>query len=76
MARKSLKTKKQAELRMPGFNAEASLYASSASYRSAEVSSGNDSTVRPAVDFGDCTSEFCRLVVYHGNLACICRFPP
>lgn len=75
MTRKSL-TKQQTDLRMPGFNAEVSLYASSVSYRSAGVSSVNDSTVQPAVDFGDCTSEFCRLVIYHGNLACVCRFPP
>jgi hypothetical protein len=76
MAKNSWKEEKSIVLRVPGFNADASLYTSPRSYRSSVGSGGTAGAVQPAFDFGQCDSEFCRLTVYHGNLFCICRFPP
>jgi hypothetical protein len=72
MAKTSVKTREQSALRMPGFNGEASLYTSPARYSSG-VSGGTIGAVQPAFE---CDSEFCRLTMYHGNLYCICHFPP
>jgi hypothetical protein len=76
MANNSWKEEKQIVPRVPGFNADASLYTSPRPYRLSVGSGGTVVAVQPAFDFGQCDSEFCRLTVYHGNLFCICRFPP
>jgi hypothetical protein len=49
MAKKSLKTHELSALRMPGFNAEASLYASPATYRSSGGLSRAIGAVQPAI---------------------------
>jgi hypothetical protein len=48
IARKSLKTDELSALRMPGFKADASLYASFAKYRSSGSSVGTFGAVQPA----------------------------
>jgi hypothetical protein len=48
MAKKSRKTHEVSALRMPGFNAEASLYGSPAVYYSSVGSGGSIGTVQPA----------------------------
>jgi hypothetical protein len=77
MAKKSVKTHELSALRIPGFNAEASLYTSPTTYRAGKSSGGTIGAVQPAFDPGWCTSEFCRLAIAHdGSLVCICQFPP
>ena len=51
MTRKSVKTRATSVLRMPGFNAEASLYTSLATYRSSGGSDGRIEAVQPAAHF-------------------------
>jgi hypothetical protein len=49
MAKKSVKTNELSALRMPGFNAEASLYDSHATYRSSGRFGGMGGAVQPAI---------------------------
>jgi hypothetical protein len=76
MAKNNWKEEKRIVMRVPGFSADASLYTSPRSYSLSVGSGGTVGAVHPAFDFGQCDSEFCRLTVYHGNLFCICHFPP
>jgi hypothetical protein len=48
MAKKSRKAHEVSALRMPGFNAEASIYTSPATYRSSGGSAGSFGAVQPA----------------------------
>lgn len=48
MAKKSVKTHEMSALRMPGFNAEASLYTSPVTYHTAGGSGGPIGAVQPA----------------------------
>jgi hypothetical protein len=76
MAKNNVKRRELSAVRMPGFNAEASLYISPTAYCSSGSSGGTTGAVKPAYDEGWCTSEYCRISMYKGNLACICHFPP
>ncbi len=76
MAKKNVKNRELSARRMPGFDAEASLYISPTAYRSSGSSGATIGAVQPAYDEGWCTSEFCRISMYNGNLVCICHFPP
>ena len=79
MARKSLKkstsTRSMSALRMPGFSAEASLYTSPATYRSGGGAGETFGAVQPAYEEGWCSSPYCKISIYRGNLVCICHFP-
>jgi len=48
MAKKSVKTRELSAVRIPGFNAEASFYTSSETYRSSGGSGGTIGAVQPA----------------------------
>jgi hypothetical protein len=79
MARKSLKkstsTRSMSAMRMPGFSAEASLYTSPATYRSGGGAGETFGAVQPAYEEGWCSSPYCKISIYRGNLVCICHFP-
>jgi hypothetical protein len=79
MAQKSLKkstsTRSMSAMRMPGFSAEASLYTSPATYRLGGGAGKTLGAVQPAYEEGWCSSPYCKISIYHGNLVCICHFP-
>ena len=75
MAKKSAQTYELHDKGMPGFNAEASLYTSPATYRSGRGAGGTFGAVQPAYEADWCSSPYCKISTYHGNLVCICDFP-
>ncbi len=72
MAKKSVKTHQLSAMRTPGFNAEASLYTSPATYRSSGGSAGTIGTVQPAVYKPHVPRCWC-FTNRNGNLVCICE---
>jgi hypothetical protein len=62
MARNSLKRRQVSAARMPGFNAEASLYMSPATYRSSGSPDGTIGAVQPASTCWYCTPFGCEPV--------------